>query len=456
MNAVTRGMRNAFRNSIRTFSIVTILGLTIGLALAMLVARAAVQDKIESVKSSIGTSITIMPAGSQGFEGGGEPLTSDQLKKVAALANVTKLTQTLNDRLTTENSNLKSAIDPGSLGKRRAGNSGVGFKQRVPELHIKTEGQDDEVVRTFTPPVIINGINDTSSSSIYGGDNVTFSSGQAFDASKDENLAVIGKTLAEKNGLGVGSAFKAYNTDIKVVGIYDAGNDFANNAVFMPIAALQRLSGQTGSITNATVTINSIDNSDSVTAAIKSTLGDSADVTNNKEEAENAIEPLQSVRTISTFSLIGAVGAGAIVILLTMVMIVRERRREIGVFKAIGASNLKVMFQFMSEAVTLTLLGMVAGIIIGAAAANPITNVLVNNSSSNSSGPETLKIGGPGGALRTFGGNSLANARNVQASVGWEIIGYGFSTALTIAVVGSAVPALFISKIRPAEVMRAE
>ena len=48
-----------------------------------------------------------------------------------------------------------------------------------------------------------------------------------------------------------------------------------------------------------------------------------------------------------------------------MVMVVRERRREIGVFKAIGASNIKIMSQFIAEAVTLTFLGMLAGIIIG-------------------------------------------------------------------------------------------
>ena len=42
MNNVSRGVRNAFRNGIRTISIVLILALAIGLALAMLVARQAV------------------------------------------------------------------------------------------------------------------------------------------------------------------------------------------------------------------------------------------------------------------------------------------------------------------------------------------------------------------------------------------------------------------------------
>ena len=81
MNPVSRGIRNAFRNSIRTFSIVIILGLSVGLALSMLVARQAVQEKINTVKTSIGNTVSIAPAGVQGFQGGGEPLTNDPLSK---------------------------------------------------------------------------------------------------------------------------------------------------------------------------------------------------------------------------------------------------------------------------------------------------------------------------------------------------------------------------------------
>src|SRR5437868_2768069 len=118
MNTLTRGMRNAFRNSIRTVSIVIILGLSIGLAITMLIARAAVESKIESVKSSIGNTITVSPAGARGFQGGGEPLTQDSVNKIKSTSHVTSVTATLQDRLTTDNSNLVSAIEAGSLGRR--------------------------------------------------------------------------------------------------------------------------------------------------------------------------------------------------------------------------------------------------------------------------------------------------------------------------------------------------
>lgn len=458
-------MRNAFRNTIRTVSIVAILGLSIGLALAMLVARASVQEKIATVKSSIGNTISVSPAGVQGFQGGGEPLTTAQMAKAADLANVSNVTQTLSDRLTSSNTNLQSAIEAGSIGQRGADNSGVGF-QAAPEGGMRTEGSSDsssgssntQITRTFTPPVIVTGTNNTSSTAVFSGNTITYTSGSSFDANKDEDVAIVGKALAEKNSLKVGSTFTAYGKTIKVVGIFDTSNTFANSSVVMQLAALQRLSDQAGAVTSATVTVNSVDTVDSVVAAIKTTLGDKADVVSNQESATTVIQPLESVKSISTFSLIGAVVAGGVIILLTMVMIVRERRREIGVFKAIGASNTKVMLQFISESVTLTLLGMVAGIVIGAAAAGPVTKVLVNNSTSTS---QTAQVSGSqrlGGVrnFRSIGNNTLAGARSVQASVGWSIVAYGFGTAMVIAVIGSALPAFFIAKIRPAEVMRAE
>lgn len=468
MNTVSRGIRNAFRNSIRTFSIVLILGLSIGLSLSMLVARAAVNDKIQSVKTSIGNTITVAPAGVQGFQGGGELLTTDQLAKVSKVDHVTKVIKTLSDRLTSENTNLESAIEAGSFGRRSAGNSGVGFEGPPPQMNDSSSNSSGEVTRTFTPPVTVTGINDLTSNTAFGGNTTTFTSGKAFDPTKDEDVAIVGKSLAEKNNLSVGSTFTAYDSTIKVVGVYDTGNTFSNGGLIMPLSTVQRLSSQTDQVNSATVTVDSVDNLDSATSAIKTALGDDADVTNAQESAKQAVEPLESVKTISTFSLIGAVAAGAVIILLTMVMIVRERRREIGVYKAIGASNLKVMFQFMTEAVTLTVLGLIAGLIIGIAAANPITKVLVNNSTSSSS--SQMQPGGPptrgasttrvranfGGGLRGFGNNSVSNIRNVKTSVGLSIIGYGILTAFAIAIIGSAIPAFLISKVRPAEVMRAE
>lgn len=134
-----------------------------------------------------------------------------------------------------------------------------------------------------------------------------------------------------------------------------------------------------------------------------------------------------------------------------MIMIVRERRREIGVLKAIGASNAKVALQFMAEAVTFTLLATIIGFVIAAFAAQPLVSVLATSSTSSTTNGG---MGGPGGMRGGF--RALSSVRDLTAQLDWSIILYGFGAAILIAIIGSLLASIFIAKVRPAEVMRAE
>jgi len=473
MNVISRGVRNAFRNNIRTLSVVVILGLSIALALSMLLAHQAVNKKIENIKSSEGNTITVSPAGVRGFQGGGNPLTQTQLNGVSNLAHVDTIEESLNDRLTSSDTNLQSSVQLGQLGQRFATNFGGGSGT--------ISGNSSFNPADFTPPVTVLGSNNpTDLANTQGGGTFTLKSGAVFSSTSSDDVALVGTALASKNNLSVGSTFTAYNTTIKVVGIFSSGNDFSNGLLVMPLKTLQTLSSQPGDITSAVVTVDSVSNVNSVTSAVKSKLGSAADVTSSVDQAQTSIDSLNSIKNISVYSLIGAVVAGAVIIFLVMLMIVRERRREIGVFKAIGASNVKIVSQFMVEAVTLTILAAVVGILISLAAADPITRTLVNNStnSGSTSSVQTPGFGTSGGAggggfarLRqqagtgngpTFvsSGSGIGRVRNnitnIHAVVSWNIVLYGLGAAILIALVGSGIASWSIAKVRPAEVLRTE
>jgi putative ABC transport system permease protein len=457
MNVFSRGVRNAFRNGIRASAIIGMLGLSIGLSLAMLLANQAIGQKIASVQKTVGNTITVAPAGIRGFQGGGDPLSASDITKIKQVSHVTSVDQTLSDRLSSDNSNLESAIEAGSFGTRQLRidrGSDSGSSDAPTTNMVVPEGG------SFKPPVTVTGsTNPLASVPSTSGGSATLSSGETFDGTKDKAVALIGKDLAAKNNLKVGSTFTAYSTTFTVAGIYDAGNTFSNNQVIMPLPTVQRLSDQSGAVTSATVHIDSAVNLESTTTALKSKLGSSADVTNDADAAKTTLTSLENIKNVSMFSLIGASGTAAIILLLTMVMIVRERRREIGVLKAIGASNIRVMLQFTVESLTLTVLAAFIGIVIGSLAATPVTKMLANNSSTDSNNSQTMEgpAGGPGGFRSRIENNSVSQGvKNLKANVNGSILLYGLGGALLIAAIGSTAAAGLISKVRPAEVMRAE
>ena len=71
MNVLTRGAKNTLRSPMRSGAIIAMLAISTGLILAMLVARSSVNAKIDEVKASVATQITISPAGVQGGMGSG-------------------------------------------------------------------------------------------------------------------------------------------------------------------------------------------------------------------------------------------------------------------------------------------------------------------------------------------------------------------------------------------------
>ena len=94
MSVLARSIGNAFRNKVRTAAVVAVLAVAIGLALAMLVANQAVAGKVAELNASVGTVLTVNPAGGQGFEGGGEPLTAEQATTAASVPNVSTVVGT--------------------------------------------------------------------------------------------------------------------------------------------------------------------------------------------------------------------------------------------------------------------------------------------------------------------------------------------------------------------------
>jgi putative ABC transport system permease protein len=443
MNVLTRGVRNTLRSPLRSGAIAVMLAISIALILAMLVAKASVEAKIEEVKASVATQITVNPAGIQGMMGAGELLTADQLRTIQETENIASTAATLTEQLQSEDTDLESAI--------KTGEQPGGGQIRI----MGPNGQ-----QMSSPPITVTGTNNPEAK--IAADKLT--GGEMIDGTSSSYEAIVGKNLAEKNELEVGDTFTAYGQTITVAGIYSTDNMFNDNSLVMSLTALQKLADEDG-ISNVMVTANSSDNVEAIVSSLKEALGDEIDVTSQEDQAENSLAPLTSISGLALTGVIGAAIATGVIILLSMIMIVRERRREIGVIKAIGGTNVKVITQFVTEAMTLTLVGGVGGLGLGVLASGPITQSLVSSSSKDSStsqGPGRMGGGASSGQGRVaFGGPGgfaglQTNLNNVTGTLTPEIFFGSIGIILLIAGIGSAIPAYAIARVRPAEVLRAE
>lgn len=451
MNVVSRGVKNALRSPLRATAVVFMLAISIALIISMLVARTSILSKINEIKSQAGTKVIVTPAGIQGFSGGGDPLSADQVAKISSTGHVSATTSTLTDQLGTDDTNLTPSLELGSFGQRQ---------QRFESNSSSSESTSDRPSESgsssqrpaMTPRTTITGTTDPNSIATTGG-SLSLTAGQTIDGKSSDAVALVGSSLATKNNLSIGSTFTAYGTTFTVKGIYQTGSKFQDSGVIVPLAILQKLTNQSGAVTSVTAVVDSSDNVAGVVSSLKTNLGDKADVTSEVEQANQSVSSLESIAGLALGGVIGASIAGAVIILLTMIMIVRERRREIGVIKAIGGTNRSVIGQFMAESLTLTIVGGIVGLVLGVAVSGPMTSSLVKNSESSSSSQQQGGMRGPGipseRQLRQTIGDITSNASPAT-------FGAAIGIMFLIAIIGSALPAWAIAHIKPAEVLRSE
>ena len=457
MSVASRGIRNAFRSRTRTISIVLILGLAIGLALVMLIAHRAVGEKASTALSSVGNTVTIGPPGYSAGGQLGKFVTSAEFAPIARLHGVTGVDEMIGGTLKASNlpKNAPKAAGKGVCA-RAGGCKGLKIQgatnlEYPGTLAFATQGLACEPTPcTPTPPsfftIYVSGSTEPTAAVNIGASTLKILSGHVISGTSSAYDAMISTQMARKNRLKVGSTFTAYGKTFTVAAIFQTDTDQGNDTVVTSLPVLERLTGQTGQVFNAVVTVASLNELSKVTSEIERLLGPRASVVSYVSDAEQAVSDLNGVKSIALDSLAGAVGAAVVILFLVMVMVVRERKREIGVLKAIGAPSGRIMAQFTTEAVTLTLLGLVIGFAVGIIAASPVTSSLVSHSGVSS---ET-------GARGLFGAGSpvLTHLTDINAHVGWPVVFEGLVAAVLIAVLASAAAAWMISRVRPAEVLR--
>ncbi len=192
---------------------------------------------------------------------------------------------------------------------------------------------------------------------------LSVSEGRIFKDNTSE--AIIGKIYAKDKNLSVGDSIKIDGEDFKIVGIYETGDSNMAGGVFTSISKVGELMDDENSISNIYVKVDKGADPQEVANRIDSMYGDNITTVSSVMEMEQMGSMLNMLQAASWGISLLAIVVGALGIINTMLMSVFERTREIGVLKAVGWSNRKILTMIVGESLVITILSAIIGSIIG-------------------------------------------------------------------------------------------
>jgi putative ABC transport system permease protein len=421
MRNIYRGFRSLRRNLARTTVILLILGLVACLSLAMLAVERGVSSRVAEVEATVGTLIDVRPAGAIGPGPDGELLPLELVDDLALLDGVADVVPLL----------VARTADPSRPGSGEPMQGGPRFG-------------------SFTL-----GVEPDRPLSVPGGGTVEIVSGRSLEpGDAGRAVVVVGALLASERGLAVGSTVEFAGRDFEVVGIHESESRMGRSAVFMPLDTAVEVLGL-GGLTQVTVRVTSIGEVDAVREAILAAWGETVDVVAQKDSfAGRFEETLGNLRATSRIGLLLSLIAAGAVVFGTMFLVVRERSREIGILKAIGAGRRDIALQFGAEAVALSLIGALIGVILLGLIGPSVASAVV--SLAGQSAPAVGPGGMPGAQMFMARQGVGVLLGSLDITVTWALAACAAAGGVALGLIGGLVPALAAANLKPAEVIRGE
>lgn len=255
------------------------------------------------------------------------------------------------------------------------------------------------------------------------------------DLEFQRKVCVIGNKIAKelfKEKEPIGKEIRIKEINFKVIGVMQEKRlfgfeKFVGDTFYVPFTTAQKVLLDTKDIYTALIRVKDTHQMDNVILKVKEFLKKRHDGKElfTVESVEEIISTIKMVTSIIAL-VIGCIAGisllvGGIGIMNIMLVSVRERTREIGIRKAIGAKNKEILIQFLVESSILSLIGGIIGIIIG-----------------------------------LLGANIIALLAELPFLVTWQPVVLGFVISFGVGVIFGVYPAKCASALTPVEALRYE
>ena len=340
--------------------------------------------------------------------------------------------------------------------------------------------------------VTLSGINDFTMTSSYQNGDLELTDGSYItEDNLDENVVMVEETFAEENDLEVGDKFTIENVtlddsdesattiELEVIGIYKSSetvdtmgfNDTSKltyNTLYVPYTVVATINGETDvtAVDSLTFYLNDPANVDAFVEYGENSSIDLETFTldANNQAYEQMMEPINNVAKFAKITTIVVTIFGGLILALIIMLSIKDRINEIGMLMALGERRIKIILQFMVEALVILVIAIGIAIGSGNAISNKIGDVLLENeitqeeSDSNSNNKKAMQ-GGPGGGRMNSsrdGFNKNAQSEsideiNVDISMSDMLDMAGLS--IFVVMLATIIPSIMIMRYNPKKIL---
>ena len=196
---------------------------------------------------------------------------------------------------------------------------------------------------------------------------------------------VVGKTLAQNLGLGVGdrvtlvsplagldvSAFAPEartprSREFRVIAIFEAGfQEYDTRLVYTDLYEAQHFYGQGDAVTGVEIRLHDLEQSAEIARRLERELGGPFHTLDWAELNRNLFTALEIQKVTLGLVIATIIFVAAFNVIATLIMIVLEKKREIAILKAMGATDWTVLNVFVIQGFVIGVIGTLIGLAIG-------------------------------------------------------------------------------------------
>lgn len=277
---------------------------------------------------------------------------------------------------------------------------------------------------------------------------------------------LIGEELAKKNNLKVGDTFDVKLVDLtgtptlklRISGIFedlkpsgdgDIGSLNKNNELLMSYETFESIQGVESLLTGMSIEGSfTLKNPDDVKTLEKEFhskgMPEYFELSVNRQAYDKSVAPIAQVAQITQVFSYVVLGVGAFILVGLSLLIMRERKYEIGVLRAMGVTKKKICIMLCIEMCGITLICGVIALMIAKIAAQPLADLMLTKTNI----AESIQFG-----AFLIGGGIGEAVTSIPSGLSLESVVLVLAASIVLGLIGSACGILYVTRNEPMRIL---